>query len=273
VSAVGRAAGRGVGGGVVELVQQLFHVHLRVLHQRLHGVHVLQGGVQVHRVVNLEDGFANVVATAGGAANHLLVKNARLDPAHEHQMADGRYVDAGGEQVHRDGNAGEALVLVAADELVYLVRRAGDLLHGGLVVLRAIDAFKRLAQQAHHHVGMRVGGAEDHGFFFAHRVQLLGQLLADDAVEVFVDDTAVEALHLKVQLVVQLGGFDLAGAEVQALHRVALGEVDAVFAEQGLVTDGRLVVDEPVVGHGFAVGVGVDRFAKNLAGVLGGRGR
>ena len=34
---------------------------LRVLHQRLHGVDRLQGGVEVHRVVDLEDGLADLV--------------------------------------------------------------------------------------------------------------------------------------------------------------------------------------------------------------------
>ena len=61
-----------------------------------------------------------------------------------------------------------------------------------------------------------VGGAEDQGLLFAEGVEFLGQLLADDAVEVLVDDALVEAFDLEVQFVVQLGGLDFAGAEVRA---------------------------------------------------------
>jgi hypothetical protein len=57
-----------------------------------------------------------------------------------------------------------------------------------------------------------------------------------------------------------------------ALTVLAFVEVDAVLAEQGLVADRRLVVDQPVVGHRFAVGVGVDRLAEDFGGVFGGRG-
>ena len=115
------AAGGGVGGGVVELVQQLLHRDLGVFDQGLHGVDGLQRGVQIDGGVNLEHGFADGVTPAGGAANHLLAQDARLDAAQEHEVADGGHVDAGGEQIDGDGNAGKALVFVAADELVDLV--------------------------------------------------------------------------------------------------------------------------------------------------------
>lgn len=50
---------------------------------------------------------------------------------------------------------------------------------------------------------------------------------------------------------------------------LALGEVNAVLAEQGLIADRRFVVDQPVVGHRFAIAVGEDRRAEHFAGVLG----
>jgi hypothetical protein len=78
--------------------------------------------VDVDRVVDLEHGFADVVAAAGGAADHLLVQDARTDAAHEHDVADGGHVDAGGQQVNGDGDARVALVFIAGDELLDLVR-------------------------------------------------------------------------------------------------------------------------------------------------------
>ena len=68
----------------------------------------------------------------------------------------------------------------------------------------------------------------------------------------------------KFEFVFQFGGLDLAGAQVEGLDLLALGELDAVLAEQGLVADGRLVVDEPVVGHGLAVRVGEDRACRRF---------
>ena len=96
---------------------------------------------------------------------------------------------------------------------------------------------------------------------------------ADDAVEVLVDDAPVEALELEVAA--RRPARPSRSRPVPRLMRLdllALGEVDAVLAEQGRVADGWLVVDQPVVGDRFAVGVGVDRLAEDLGGVAGRRG-
>ena len=45
--------------------------------------------------------------------------------------------------------------------------------------------------------------------------------------------------------------------------------MNALLGEQGFVADGRFVINQPVVGHGFAVGIGKDGFAENFAGVFG----
>jgi hypothetical protein len=73
----GRLPGAVKAGGVVQLVDQLLQRDSGSLDQRLHGVDRLQRGVDVDRVVDLEHGFADVVAAAGGAADHLLVEDAR----------------------------------------------------------------------------------------------------------------------------------------------------------------------------------------------------
>ncbi|MNZ30845.1 hypothetical protein D3C78_481310 [compost metagenome] len=115
VAAVRLAAGGVEAGGIGQLVDQLLEGDTGVLDQRLHGVHRLEAGVEVDRVIDAEHGLADLVAAAGGAALHLLVEDARTHPAHEHQMADARHVDAGGEQVDGDGDARVTLVLVLAD--------------------------------------------------------------------------------------------------------------------------------------------------------------
>jgi hypothetical protein len=110
-------------------------MHLGVGDHRLHAVDRLERGVQVDRVEDAEDLLADVVAAAGGAAQHLLVEDAAPHPAQEHDVADGRHVDAGGEQVHGDRDRRVALVLEAADELERLVGGAGDLEDRGVLDL------------------------------------------------------------------------------------------------------------------------------------------
>ncbi len=148
-----------------------------------------------------------------------------------------------------------------------ILRTAASLYCSSYLALKASSS-RRLTMSACASVAQKI-----ERLLFAERVQLLGQLRADDAVEVLVDDALVEALDLEVEFVVELGGLDFAGGEVERLDLLALGEVDAVAAEQRLVADRRLVVDQPVVDHGFAVRVGVDRLAEDLGGVARRRGR
>ena len=252
---------------VGQLAGQLLDADARVLYQRLHSVDALQGGVDVHRVVDAEDGLADLVAAAGGAADHLLVENPRFDPAHEHQIADARHVDAGGKQVHGDGDVGIALVLVLLDQLVDLVALAGDLGHGGLAVFTAVQIAEGGIEQALDHIGVQVGGAEDQRLLITEGVEFLNQLLADDPVEVLVDHAAVEGIDFEVEFVVQLGGFDGAGLGVDHLDLCAFLEADAVLRQQGFIADWWLVVDQPVIRDGFAVGIGIYRLAEDFAGV------
>ncbi len=80
-------------------------------------------------VVDFEQGLAGVAAAADGAADHLFVKDARTHPAQEHQVADGGHVDAGGEQIHGDGDRGVTLEWrqVKRNSVIFqLVRMAPD---------------------------------------------------------------------------------------------------------------------------------------------------
>ena len=68
----------------------------------------------------------------------------------------------------------------------------------------------------HHHVGVRVGGAEDERLPVEVRVDLLRQRAADDPVEVLGDDPAVEPLDLDVHLVGQRDEVELLRCEGRA---------------------------------------------------------
>ena len=60
-------------------------------------------------------GLFDPVAAASGTAQHLLEKDARTNTSDKDQIADLGHVDAGGEQIHGDGDVGQAFVLKLAD--------------------------------------------------------------------------------------------------------------------------------------------------------------
>ena len=116
---------------------------------------------------------------------------------------------------------------------------------------------------------MQVGGAEDHGFLVAERVQFLHQLFADDTVEVLIDYAAVEGIHFEAEFVLQLGGVHFSGLGVDDVDRFSLLKGNAVLGKEGFVADGWFMIDQPVIRHRFPVGVGVHGLAEDFAGVLG----
>ncbi|MNZ30844.1 hypothetical protein D3C78_481300 [compost metagenome] len=150
-----------------------------------------------------------------------------------------------------------------------LVALSGDDLHGSLVVGLVVDLLEGFVEQVLDPFGVGLVDAEDHRLLVAQRVELLGQLFADDLVEAGGDDPAVEGLDLEVEFVLQLGHVHLSGRGVDDADALAAGEMDAVLAEHGLVADRRLMVDQPIVSHRLAVAVGEHRGAEDLAGVLG----
>ena len=188
-------------------------------------------------------------------------------------MANARYVDTGGQQVDRDGNARVALVLVLADQLFDLVTLPGDDLYSCLVVILAVNVLEGFVEKVFDPLGMGLVNAKNHRFFVARRVELLRQLLADDLVETGRNHAAIERLDFEVEFVLEFGDIHLAGARIDDADALALGKVDAILAQQGLVADWRFVINQPVVSHGLTVAVGVYRSPEDLAGVLGwGRG-
>jgi hypothetical protein len=105
---------------------QLGKADLGIDDHRLHGGHVSKGLKDAHGVEDTEGFFilgAAEVAQAGGAPEHLVEQDAAAHLTQEDQVADLGDVDAGGQQVHGDGDIGLALVLVATDQLQGLSAR------------------------------------------------------------------------------------------------------------------------------------------------------
>jgi hypothetical protein len=87
----------------------------------------LQVRVKVDRVEDAERLLPDLRALAGRAAQHLLVQDATVDPAEEHEVGDAGQVDARGEEIDRDGDLRQGVVAVGADQLADLIDAAGDL--------------------------------------------------------------------------------------------------------------------------------------------------
>ena len=222
---------------------QLRKADVGVDHHRAHGGELAYGFKDAHGVKHAKAvfGIAIKVAQARGTAQHLVKQNAAVHLAQENQVANFGHVDAGGEQIHRHGHVGQALVFKAANQLQRLVGVAGDL-DDGVVFHAAILGLKGGLEQVHHQIGMAGVDAKDQRFSFAAGVYLLRQVVANGLVEWAGDDLAVEVFHIQVDVVWRLEQFDLVAPGVIDLEVFAHLPVHAVLRQLGVDLYGRLVV-------------------------------
>ncbi len=122
------------------------------------------------------------VAQAGGAPQHLVEQDAAVHAPQKDQVADLGHVHAGGQQVHGHGHGGEALVLIAADQLQRFIGCAGDL-DDGIVFHAAVLLTESLFEQVYHHVGVGILDTENERLLARKRVDLARQVLAHHLVE------------------------------------------------------------------------------------------
>lgn len=253
-----------------QTVQELGERGCRIPCHRAHGRDRLKDGIQIHSVVDLKVLFADLRAEPGGTAEHLFEQDAGLHPAQEDQAGDLGHVDARGEQIHGHHDAGQGFVLELADgsvDILAVAYAAGDL-HDRVRVhqLRSIQ----LLEDTDDHVRMAVVDGVDEGLAGG---GILGVDVPDDLpqdlpVEIFVDHGLVEIVHIKIQLVFQLGAVDdLAGDRIIQGHGVPGLVVDALFTELCAELVRGLVIHQKTVDHRFTVGVVEDRLAEYLCGL------
>ena len=130
------------GFGIGHFADNLLQADIGVAHQGLHGVDVFQRGIDADGVVNAEGGFADGIAAAGGAPQHLLKQNTRFYAAQKHQIANGGHINAGGKQIYGNGDFGIRLVFVQPDQLIDFIAFAGDFFYRSLMVIAAVDLAK-----------------------------------------------------------------------------------------------------------------------------------
>lgn len=83
-----------------ELLKELFQGNLRIDHDGPHLREVLEVRIEIDCIEDAESLLADFGALPRGPPKHLLVEDAAVHPAQEHQVGDARHVDAGGEQTH-----------------------------------------------------------------------------------------------------------------------------------------------------------------------------
>ena len=69
------------------------------------------------------------------AAKHLLIEDAAVDAPDKDKVLDARHVDAGRQEIDRDGDLRQRVIAERADEIADAVHAARDLADGGVLDL------------------------------------------------------------------------------------------------------------------------------------------
>ncbi len=215
--------------------------------------------------------FFNAITAASSAAQHLLKKDTRPNTANKHQVANFRDVDAGGEQIHGDGNIGQTFVLKFPNHAFGLIDGSCDL-DDGIIVNGHVCLLERVFEKAHNHVGVIIGGGINKGFGIPVGVEVFHQLAGDGEVKGFGNHRFVEVVDLQFDLVGNV--FDIGNLACgRVIHRngIALFPFDAVLCQMGEQLMGRLMIDQPAVDNRFPIRICVDGETKDFGSVRGRR--
>jgi hypothetical protein len=186
--------------------------------------------------------------------SHLLVENTAVDAPDEDKVFNARNVNPGREEIDRNGDLGQGVVTVRADEIAHSVHTAGDLADSRVLNL-AVCGSEGLFQLGHHDVSVRIAHSENQRFAGQVRVNVSRQFVRYDPVKRLRDDILVELIHFETDFVGRRGEVYHPGTRIDQLNLFALLELDTGLAEGGRDLDWRLVIDEIAVDHRFAIGI------------------
>ena len=213
--------------------------------------------------------LADFIAAACRASQHLLKQNTRFHAAHKYQRGNLRHVDAGSQQIHRHHNAREAFVLKAFDFLLNLflvtISHAAGNLHNRIAVQIILGI--KLLQYAHNHIGMRIGSSVNKRLAVGFRrvgIKIFGNLCQHCPVEFRHDNTAVELVDIKIDIIIQISRIKLAGLLVDIFNSIAPFELNSLLAELRCQLMRCVMVNQITIQHSLAIGVGINRLAENF---------
>ena len=220
--------------------------------------------------------LADFIAAARRTSQHLLKQNTRFHTSHKHQRRNLRHVDTGSQQIHRHYNAREAFVLKALDFFLNLflvtVGHAAGNLHNRIAVQIILGI--KLLQYAHNHIGMRIGSSVNKRFAVGFRrvgIKIFGNLCQNSFVEFRHDNTAVELVDIKIDIIVQISRIKLAGLLVDIFNSIASFELNSLLAELRCQLMRCVMVNQITIQHSLAIGVGINRLAENFCRLQGRR--
>ena len=121
---------------------------------------------------------------------------------------------------------------------------------------------------------MRIGSSVNQRFavgFRRVRIKIFGNLRQHRPVEFGHDNLAVELIHIKIDIIVQISGIKLAGLLVDKFNSIALFELNSLFAELSCQLMRCIMVNQITIQHSLAIGVGINRLAEDFRRLQGRR--
>lgn len=256
-----------------QTVQQLIKSSRGVGYHWLHGVDGFQRFIDTNRVVDLKMGFMDFGTEPGRTAQHLFKQDTGFYPAQEDQIGDLRDINACGQQINGDRNAGIPLILKALDGLLNLLGvsaayAAGDL-HNGIVVHPVFRV--EILEDIHNHIGVLVIHCVDESFALLFRIFGV-DVLSDFRQYRFVEGTGnhsfIKLLHIEIQFIIQQFAVgNLSGQRIVNGNGIAGTVVDSLVPQTGVQIVRRIVIHQIAFNHRLPVGVLEYRLTENFGGL------
>ena len=121
---------------------------------------------------------------------------------------------------------------------------------------------------------MRIGSSVNQRFAVGFRrigIKIFGNLRQHCPVEFRHDNTAVELVDIKIDIIVQISRIKLAGLLVDIFNSIAHFELNSLFAELSCQLMRCVMVNQITVQHSLTIGVGINRLAENFRRLQGRR--
>ena len=121
---------------------------------------------------------------------------------------------------------------------------------------------------------MRIGSSVNKRFAIVFRrvgIKIFGNLRQHCPVEFRHDNTAVELVDIKIDIIVQISRIKLAGLLVDIFNSIASFELNSLLAELRCQLMRCVMVNQITIQHSLAIGVGINRLAENFRCLQGRR--
>ena len=102
-------------------------------------------------------------------------------------------------------------------------------------------------------------------------IKIFGNLRQNSPVKFGHDNLAVELVHIKLHIIIQIGSVDFARLFVDIFNSIALVYFNSLLAELRFQLMRCVMVNQITVQHSLAIGIGINRLAENFRCLQGRR--